>query len=531
MVAQFLRLRLAAASNAHRRRPTQLLGLALSALAIGALTVAAVWLLSTIAATGATADALTEPRTHATTAVLLGAAVTVLCFVVPLVLGADDRFDPRQFAPFGLGAGRLAWGLLAASVVSVPAVALTVLAVAQAIVWGAHPAALGFAIVSVPLIVATGLLMIRVATSLSAILLSGRQVRDVVGLVAFASLTLLAPVAVLLAFSDWSTTLKAPDQFADVLARTPLAAAWAAPADAALGNTGAAFGSLALAAAYLVVLAVAWRALVGVLLLTPVRERTERHRVHLGWFEVTPKTAGGVIAARSISYWGRDPRYRTSIVVVPVIPLLVVGALLLAGAPFNYLMLLVVPVMCLFLGWGTLHNDLAYDHSALWLHVAAHTRGINDRLGRILPPFLIGIPLIAIGAPITAWLFGDLDAVWTIVGVGTAALLAALGVSSVFSVLAPYPAAHPGNSAFEQPQTADTGAFGAQAGSFLLTLIVCIPTLLMGWDAIFDGGVSHALTAVVGGATGVVVLALGLWLGGVVFDRRRPELLAFTMRY
>lgn len=526
MVAQFLRLRLAVAGNVHRRRPTQLLGLVISALAIGALTVAAIWLLSI------NAGPATEPRELATTALLVAAAVTALCFVVPLVLGADDRFDPRQFAAFGLGAGRLAWGLGAASVISVPAVALTALAVGQAVVWGAHPDALGFAIVSGPLVVATGLLAIRVATSLSAILLSGRQARDVAGLVAFASLTLLAPVAVLLAYSDWwPTTVGAPDRFADVLARTPLAAAWAAPADAALGNTGAAFGSLALAVGYLAALAVAWRVLVGVLLLTPVRERTERHRIHLGWFEVTPPTPEGVIAARSLSYWGRDPRYRTSTVIVPVIPLLVVGALLLAGAPFNYLMLLVVPVMCLFLGWGTLHNDLAYDHSALWLHIAAHTRGIADRLGRILPPLLIGIPLIAIGAPVTAWLFGDLDATWTIVGVGAALLLSALGVSSVFSVLAPYPAAHPGNSAFDQPQTADTGAFGAQAGSFLLTLIACAPAVLSGYQAIFGSGGSHVLTAVIGIITGVAVLVLGVWLGGKIFDRRRPELLAFTMRY
>src|SRR5690606_9076673 len=181
--------------------------------------------------------------------------------------------------------------------------------------------------------------------------------------------------------------------------------------------------------------------------------------------------------------------------------------------------------------WGTLHNDLAYDHSALWLHVAAHTRGIADRLGRILPPLLIGIPIIAIGSPVAAWLFGDLDAAWTIVGVGTAVLLSALGVSSVFSVLAPYPAAHPGNSAFEQPQTADTGAFGAQAGSFLITLLLCAPTVVLGWEAIFNDPSMHGYTALLGIVSGVIVLAAGVWLGGRIFDHRQPELLAFTMRY
>lgn len=530
MVAQFLRLRLAAASNVHRRRPTQLLGLAVAAAAIVTLTVAAIWLLSINSADSANSAA--EPRELATTALLIGASVTLLCFVVPFVLGADDRFDPRQFAPFGLGATRLSVGLGVASVISVPALALTVLAVAHAITWGGHPGALGFAIVSVPLIVATGLLAIRVMTSLSTVLLGGRQARDVAGLIAFASLVLVAPVVVLLAFSDWRPLDEGGlDQLADALARTPLAAAWAAQADAALGNPGLAFASLALAVGYLVVLAVAWRVLVGALLLTPVRERTERHRVHLGWFEVTPPTAGGVIAGRSLSYWGRDPRYRTSALIVPVIPVLVVGALLLAGMPFHFLALLIVPVMCLFLGWGTLHNDLAYDNTAVWLHIAAHTRGAADRLGRLVPPLLIGIPIIALGAPVTAWLYGDADAAWSIIGVSAAVLLCSLGVSSLFSALAPYPAAHPGNSAFEQPQTADTGAFGAQAGSFLLTLALSGLTIFIGWEALFGTEIPHAATVFVGILSGLVVLVGGVWLGGRVFDRRRPELLAFTMRY
>src|SRR5690606_7123807 len=188
---QFLRLRLAAASNAHRRRPTQLIGLALAALTLGALTVVAIIILT---------NSAHDATALANSTVLVGSAVTALCFVVPLVLGADDRFDPRHFAPLGLRAGRAAWGLAAASVATIPAVALTVLAIAHAVVWANHPAAVGFAIVTAPLIVATGLLAIRVATSLATLLLSERRVRDVAALVAFAALALAAPAVTLLAF-------------------------------------------------------------------------------------------------------------------------------------------------------------------------------------------------------------------------------------------------------------------------------------------------------------------------------------------
>lgn len=530
MAAHFLRLRLAAAGNAHRRRPAALVGLLLGLAALAAATVAAIVIL-----TGAATTASAEPDGHeqlATTTILLGSAITALCLTVPLLFGIDDRNDPRQYAPFGLSPNRVAAGLATATLISAPAIALTAIAIAHIAAWAPYADAVWFAAISAPLSVATGLLAIRVTTSLSTLLIASRHARDIAALTGLGALVLLAPATVLLAFSDWSPSeLIEPAGLAGTLALTPLGAAWAAPGHAASGDTGAAWGALALSIAYLGVLWAAWRALVGVLLVTPERERTGPRRINLGWFDATTPTPAGVIAARSLTYWGRDPRYRTSAAIVPVIPILVVGALAIAGIPLHLLVLLVVPVMCLFLGWGTTHNDLAYDHSALWLHVASHTRGAHDRLGRLLPPILIGIPLILIGAPISAHLYGDPDAGWSVAALSAAVLLTTLGVSSVYSVAAPYPAAHPGNSAFDQPQTAETGAFGAQAGSFLLTLLLVAPTAFLAWEATFGHDIDHTLPVLVGLGTGVLAVSVGVWLGGVIFDRRRPELLAFTLTY
>lgn len=531
MATHFLRLRLAAARNAYRRRPAAALGLLIAAAALSVGTILAITILGN-AATDPADPAHAGPPALATTAILVGSTITALCLLLPAIFGADDRNDPRQYATLGLPPNRVALGLGIATLATLPALALAAVAIAHIAAWSTRPETLWFATASAPLIVATGLLTVRVATSLATLLLASRKARDAAGLAALASLALLAPATVLLAFSDWApTTLADPHALAGILARTPLGASWAAPAEAATGNTGAAWGSLALALGYLAVLALAWRLLVGALLHTPLRERAQRARIRLGWFDITPPTPAGVVAARSLNYWGRDPRYRTSAAIVPVIPLLVAGALALAGMPPHFLALLAVPVMCLFLGWGTLHNDLAHDHSALWLHLAAHTRGLHDRLGRILPPILIGIPIIALGSPLTAWIYGDTDAGWSIAAVGTAVLLTALGVSSVYSVLAPYPAAHPGNSAFEQPQTAETGAFGAQAGSFLLTLLLVAPTVFLAWEATFGTEILHTATVLTGLGTGLFVLVLGVWLGGRIYDRRGPELLAYTMTY
>ena len=55
-----------------------------------------------------------------------------------------------------------------------------------------------------------------------------------------------------------------------------------------------------------------------------------------------------------------------------------------------------MPIVCLFLGW-TVHNDVAYDNTAFWLHVASDVDGRADRLGRLAPPLAIGLPVAVIG--------------------------------------------------------------------------------------------------------------------------------------
>ena len=39
--------------------------------------------------------------------------------------------------------------------------------------------------------------------------------------------------------------------------------------------------------------------------------------LRLGWFDVLGSSRTGAIAARSITYWLRDPRYQASLVAVP----------------------------------------------------------------------------------------------------------------------------------------------------------------------------------------------------------------------
>ena len=134
---------------------------------------------------------------------------------------------------------------------------------------------------------------------------------------------------------------------------------------------------------------------------SPRRERpiSGRERGGLGWFGVAPGTPGGAISARSLVYWFRDRRYIVNILVIPVAAAITAVPLLIAGVPLEIVALVPVPFAALFLGWLP-HNDVAYDSTALWMHVASGVRGWSDRIGRLVPVLLIGLPLLAIAIPI-----------------------------------------------------------------------------------------------------------------------------------
>ncbi len=524
MVAQFLGLKLRLLGNLFRRSPWQVFGLIVGlAYGLGAAFVAVAGLVALRFAEVELARAV----------VVVGGSLIVLGFlVVPLVFGADDTIDPRKFALLGIPNGRLAAGLAGAAFIGVPALVIAIVAVAQVVPWSRGPAPTAYAVASAVLILVTCILGSRVTTSIATLLLATRRAREATGLIALVVLSALSPIIAMMVTVDWEKRgLAVLHSLADVLAVTPLGAVWAAPAHAAAGDVGAASGALAIAVGFVIVLAVAWRVIVGIMLVTPERVSRAHAYTGLGWFSRMPGNPAGAIAARSLTYWGRDVRYRSALVIVPIVPAVMVAALSIAGVPLHYLVLLPVPVMCFFLAWSTVHNDVAYDNTAVWLHVAANTAGWADRLGRIVPPLALGLIVVAVGTPLTAWGFGSADVVPSVLGVGLCILLVGLGLSSVISAGFPYPAVHPGDSPFAQPQSSATGASWVQAVSLLAVLAVAAPTVWLGVLGVQQGGGWHVAALLVGTGTGVFALWGGTLLGGRIFERRGPELLAFTARY
>ena len=522
MVAQILRLKLLLLANSFRRTPWQVVGLVFGLLyGIGT----AVFLAASLVALRFVDAEIARPIV-----VVFGALVIVIFTVLPLLLGIDDLLDPRRFSLFGLSNTTLATSIGIASLLSAPAIVITIIAIAQTATWSRDPTAFGLSIVSAVLIVITCVLSARISTTLAGYLVSTRRSRTISSVVGVALLIAAVPLIVLIASVDWSRRgIPVLTDIATVVGWTPIGAVWAIPADAAVGLDSDAYAQLAIAVLWVLVLFVAWRVLLGRVLVTPERRPQAKKYLGLGWFDRLPRTPIGAIAARSITYWTRDSRYVASLVIIPFIPAFMVLALYIAGLPLASLALLPVPVMCLFLSWS-LHNDVSFDNSAIWLHIASSTRGSHDRWGRLLPALVLGIPLVVVGSIASVAIYGDWSVLPSLIGVSACILLVGLGVSSVLSAAFPYPAVRPGDSPSAQPQAGGNAAGLIQGLSLLTIVLLAAPALGAAVLGYFFGDLWHLLALGIGLVIGLITLLVGVRVGARVFDRSSSELLAAALK-
>ena len=523
MVAQFLGLKLRIMGNAFRRSPWQVFGLVLGLLYGGCVTVLVV---GSLVAARVISDV---SGTH-TVLVVIGSVVVAAFALLPLLFGVDDTLDPREFALFGIPNRSLATGLLLAGLIGVPSLVLIVCSAATVITWSQNPGTVLLAVVSAAVAVLTCVLASRVTTAIAHAFLATRRPREAGSVIGILVLVVIAPVIVLLGTVDWGRDgLGTLDAFAGWLQWTPLGAAWSVPGAAAQGDWGTALLQLVVAVASLGVLWLIWIGLVAHIVASPEREARSKAYHGLGWFDRLPGGPTAAVAARSMTYWGRDGRYWVSLVPVPVIPVFVVVALTLAGLPSHFIALVPLPLVCLFLGWS-IHNDVAYDNTAIWLHLVSGARGIADRAGRMFPPVLVGIPVLVIGSIATTIAYGDWAILPSVAALSGAILVIGLGLSSISSALFPYPATKPGDSAFTQPQTSGASAALAQSLSFFAILILASPVLVLLVLGLTVDEFWLAVAPIAAVVIGFGTLFVGLWLGGRLFDRRGPELMAFANR-
>ena len=465
---------------------------------------------------------------------VMGGALLILGWaVIPMLIpGMDDSLEITRFAPFGLRARRLVPGLLASAMLSVPSVFTALVALAPAVAWaprGRGP--LAVALLAGPLALATCLLLARVSTQVSARVLGSRRSREISAVLGFFGALLIIPGVIALGSLGLERTLAQVPVIAEVLGWTPLGLVWAAPAAMAMGQTAGAVVRLLLAVGWVVVGVYAWTALLQRSLTRPssrgghVRRRPDTV-LPTRFLSQSP----GLIAARAITrrglrYWTADPRYMSALlgaVVAPLLIVMLVATVVDAPAAVGLSMGALIAGS---LGWGR-HNDVAFDGTAFWLHVAAHVPGWADRLGRTMATFLWAAPLVVLISVAGAWVGGRWDLATAAVGLGIGVLCGGLAVSAVLSAVLPYPVAEPGAN----PYAAQMGAVGAslvaQLVSSAATLVVTTPVLVLYAASLWVDPSFAVPTLVVGVLGGPLSLAGAVALGGRVFDRRAPRLLA-----
>ncbi|MHB1491850.1 MAG: hypothetical protein ACYCTH_15335, partial [Cellulomonas sp.] len=307
---------------------------------------------------------------------------------------------------------------------------------------------------------------------------------------------------------------------------TPMGAVWAVPADAVAGRWGVAAARALVAVATLALLVVVWDGALGRALVTATTAGSGRGGARgrgLGAFGRFPGTPVGAVAARSLTYWRRDPRYAKALLVVPLIPVVM---LVSGGGSRGGTLLAAGPLVALVLGWS-ISADVAYDGTAFWTHVATPLDGRSDRAGRLIAAAMIGVPTVIALVTASVALAGRWDALPALLGASLGVLLTAYGGASVVSARVVYPVAKPEDNPFTSQQGGSMAAVVSQLLGWGAVLGLSLPELVLGIVAAGLHSVVLGVVALaVGLGCGTVVAVLGVRIGGRALDSGAPDLLA-----
>lgn len=448
------------------------------------------------------------------------------CFATGAITHAADPLDERAVT---LAAGRSASRstlatLLASALTPAP---LVMLGLALAVVVTAMPVAEPWMLVLATLFIwVSWLLLARLGIRAGRGLSGHRWGREVGRLAGYFLLLVLAPLVYALIFLPWREALEVGGvALAGAMGWLPLASMLM------LGESATPIVAVVTSASLIAVLLIVELSLGIYSARRAMRDVTPGGSTRLGIFRNAAGFGTRAVAARIGLAWLRDGRYGVVLSTVILLPVLFVIPLAVGGLPLHWLSLLPVPLFAFLLGWA-LHNDTAYDSTALWLHVTSGMRGIVDRLGRSLPVMLLGTLVVTVGAAVTTWFTGSALAGVVTLGVSLALLGSAIGGSAVMSAWRPYPVARPGDSPFSQPIRSWGDALVMHPLAGLIEVLLSGHVIWLAIISVRDDSWDFAwATLSIGFATGAVVCLVGLSLGGWVFGKRSWKLLEFAQSY
>jgi ABC-2 type transport system permease protein len=218
----------------------------------------------------------------------------------------------------------------------------------------------------------------------------------------------------------------------------------------------------------------------------------------------------------------RDPRLNFPGLMTALLP---AGLLVPGLASDSHLALAGMPLASAYLiGWGQ-HNDVGYDSTAFWMHVASGVDGVSDRLGRLFPSGFLAVlcvPTYVVLGPLLGLPWRLLPAT---LGVAVALLLNGFAVACVTSAVKQYAVPAPG----ENPFTSRPGSVGVtmavQAICGAAVFALSLPALALGVAAWLGVGWAAWSALVVGPLLGSIALTIGVRVGADLFRNRQALLL------
>ncbi len=467
-----------------------------------------------------------DPALAQGVAVVVGTLATAVWCIVPLVLsGQDSTLDPDLLAPYPLKPRDIIGGQLLGSVVGIFGLVTLIGSLMPVLAWTSP----GPALLALPAgIVGFVLLMVcsRLMSCLGMAIRHKRFLAETIGAIFFLALLCAGPIVSTLTSSlmseEWVRSV------ANVTGWTPLGIAWALPGDLASGAWGLLILRSVLTVAYLAVGLWVWQSVIAYQIShvgsAPARKGgAAKSGRWLGLFTRFPATPSGAIAARTTTYYLKDPRLNLNLLMAPGF-LILFGFMNSTGSG-GFLLHMVGPIVGWMLAWQSAYV-VSYDNTAFALHLTSPVRGISERWGRTLGMMVIFVPLVAFVSVAAEIIQGEPGSIPANLGLSWAVLLAGLGVGAVLSVRYALPVPAPGESPWKSRKN-NAGLANAliQFVSSIAMWAITLPILIL----MLAASITHVpvfdwIILIAGPVYGALIVWLGVRMGGTWYERKAPEL-------
>jgi ABC-2 type transport system permease protein len=456
--------------------------------------------------------------------------VTLPVIIFPL----DENLDPQQLAVLPISHRDLVTGLAAASFVA-PATVVPIL------VLGANSMVLsnGWWMVVPASLVYVGLLAVGSQLFSSAIsaILRTRRGRDIA---TFFILGLAA--ASFFVYRSISATINqlglgeavTANPIIDWALIIPPVAAQRAITEAASGNPVAAVAFLLAAAGGLLVLASAWRKLLGWMLSTPQEGSRPAARARRSGFTSGPWGVIPTLARKELRFYIRDPRQRLVWTGTVIFVGLAVAGTIMGTTGFfdirnNDWAPLMAPVLVLFVGLPIALNLFGWERNAasyLFVLPATPRQMLLGKNLAVATALAIETALLTV---LLALFTGFWEWTWLAAPLTVSAVGCQLAVGNLVSVLTPLRLPREGTDVFAQSTEQGCLAIVSQTVSFFtIGFLLVIPASVVALTVTFGQVLPPWIAAVSAIVWGLLVYGVSLWMSSVLLRRRLPEVMAWV---